>query len=72
MSKMGQSVNHTVLFITSWNHAVLEDKKKLLAALNVLQVKIETYKLQKMGSQLHEQGRSLKMEFGFPFHVPFT
>jgi hypothetical protein len=31
-----------VLLITSWNHAVLEDKKKLLAALNGLQVMIET------------------------------
>ena len=49
MSKMGQTVNHTLLLITRWNHAVLEDKKKLLAALNVLQVMIETSQTTKNG-----------------------
>jgi len=49
MSKMGQTVNHTLLLITSWNHALLEDKKKLLAALNVLQVMIETSQTAKNG-----------------------
>lgn len=45
MSKMG----HTLLHVTSWNHAVLEDKKKLLAALIVLQVMIETSQTAKNG-----------------------
>jgi len=49
MSKMGQTVNHTLLLITSWNHALLEDKEKLLAALNVLQVMIETSQTAKNG-----------------------
>ena len=53
MSKMGQTVNHTLLLITSWNHAVLEDKKKLLAALNVLQVMIETSQTAKKWGHNH-------------------